>query len=59
MMCHSSKLILLTPRVDGLLVAVDGQTELKKMTRYQYIQLAKKCLEAAVQMEEEQCESLD
>lgn len=50
-MCHSSKPVLVTPRVDGLLVAVDGDVNLKRMTSYQYIQLAKKCLEAAVEME--------
>ena len=51
MTSHSKVLVI--PRGDGLLVVIDGESYAKTMTSYQYIQLAKKCLEASLEVDDE------
>ena len=51
MTSHSKVLVI--PRGDGLLVVVNGESYAKPMTGYQYIQLARKCLEASLEVDDE------
>ena len=51
---HSSDLILVVARPDGLLISVDGVTHLKKMETWQFVNMAADCLRAANEMRLEQ-----
>ena len=48
---HSKVLVI--PRGDGLLVVVDGESYAKPMTSHQYIQLAMRCLQASLEVDDE------
>lgn len=52
MMTSHSK-VLVIPRGDGLLVVVDGESYAKPMTSHQYIQLAMRCLQASLEVNDE------
>jgi hypothetical protein len=45
--------VLVIPRGDGLLVVVDGESYAKPMTSHQYIQLAMRCLQASLEVNDE------
>lgn len=45
---HSEHNVLVIPRPDGLLIAIDGKCYMKHMTSKQYIHLANDCNTAAI-----------
>lgn len=56
-MTTSHSKVLVIPRRDGLLVVVDGNSYAKHMSSRQYVQLAKKCIEASLEVEDEENET--
>lgn len=45
---HSEPNVLVIPRPDGLLIAIDGKCYMKQMTSKQYVHLANDCNTAAI-----------
>ena len=56
-MTTSHSKVLVIPRGDGLLVVVDGNSHVKRMSSRQYVQLAKKCIEASLEVDDEEEET--